>query len=175
MSEMTIGELQEKLEAQQTAFQKRLNEQKGKFEDLINQQTGTIQNLTAELEAKRKSVIEGATTLETLQQQIQTLTQDVTTQKEAAAQAQQAALRAKIGAAHGLPADLFDRLQGADEAALAADAAALAGFLKPPAPGSLPRNNGNPPVGVTAAQLNDPEWVDKNMDKAVEAFAAAAK
>ena len=42
-----------------------------------------------------------------------------------------ASLRTRIALQNGLPYDLADRLQGADEEALKADAERLAGFMRP--------------------------------------------
>lgn len=58
-----------------------------------------------------------------------------------------AALRAKVAAAHQLPADLADRLRGATEEELIADAKALAKLIPPPAAGadSNPGRTGSTP------------------------------
>lgn len=74
-------------------------------------------------------------------------------------------LRLETAAKHGLPVEMAGRLQGANADELAADAQALAAFLKPAAPGNLPRHNGQPAAAPTTAQMSDPKWVRENMDK----------
>lgn len=63
------------------------------------------------------------------------------------------ALAAKVATAAGLPADLADRLRGADEAALTADAAALAALLPKAAPAAGAATN--PPKAGTPPDPED--------------------
>ena len=57
-----------------------------------------------------------------------------------------ASLRTRIALQNGLPYDLADRLQGADEEALRADAERLAGFMRPATP-QAPLRDTEPPIG----------------------------
>ena len=57
-----------------------------------------------------------------------------------------ASLRTRIALQNGLPYDLADRLQGADEEELKADAERLAGFMRPVTP-QAPLKDIEPEVG----------------------------
>ena len=57
-----------------------------------------------------------------------------------------ASLRTRIALQNGLPYDLADRIQGADEEALRADAERLAGFMRPAIP-QAPLRDTEPPIG----------------------------
>ena len=57
-----------------------------------------------------------------------------------------ASLRTRIALQNGLPYDLADRLQGADEEELRADAERLAGFMRPATP-PAPLRDTEPPMG----------------------------
>ena len=57
-----------------------------------------------------------------------------------------ASLRTRIALQNGLPYDLADRLQGADEEALRADAERLAGFMRPATP-QAPLRDTEPAIG----------------------------
>lgn len=78
----------------------------------------------------------------------------------------QGRLQLETATRHGLPLEFAERLKGATPEEMAADAQALAAYLKPSAPpGGLPRNNAAPETGPTAAQLNDPAWIRANAAK----------
>jgi len=82
--------------------------------------------------------------LETALQQAQARAQELET---TLAQRDATALRAKVAAAHQLPADLADRLRGSTEEELTADAKELAKLIPPPAAGadSNPARAGSAP------------------------------
>lgn len=86
----------------------------------------------------------------TAQQKAEAAAAEATARAEAAeAKAKAAelgALKTRIGAAKGLPAELIARLSGDDEASITADADALAALVKTatPAPGARPAGNTDP-------------------------------
>lgn len=73
------------------------------------------------------------------------------------AAAKAAALRTQAAARTGLPLDLADRLQGADEAALAEDAARLAAYLRPVSPGVPPAGGGAPVLPLDVSKMTPAE------------------
>lgn len=76
---------------------------------------------------------------------------DVTRRAE---QAESRLLRSKVARAAGLPDDLAERLQGADEEALEADAQRLAELFSAKAPEQKPARRGDPSQGSDALALN---------------------
>lgn len=84
-------------------------------------------------------------------------------------QERQTRLRLEIGSKFGLDGELANRLQGKDEAELAADAEKLAALVKTKPAGTPPPGNGQPPQGPTPEQLRDPKWVRENLTAVFEA------
>lgn len=78
--------------------------------------------------------------------------------------------RIKIASAKGLPVELADRLQGKDEAELAADADRIIQFLKPASgPGVTPPPRGGQQAVLDPTKMTYDEYM-KNRDKIKAAF-----
>lgn len=135
MSEFKPITTQEEFDA---AIKERLSREKAKYSD-YDQLKSRVTELETEnvglkstIEANNQSKADADKQLEKMKSQI--------------AGYETASLRTRIALQHGLPYDLADRLQGADEEALRADAERLAGFLRPATP-QAPLRDTEPPMG----------------------------
>ena len=120
MSEFKPITTQEEFDA---AIKARLSREKEKYSDYdqlksrVNELEEENIGLKSTIEANNQSKADSDKQLEEMQKQI--------------AGYETASLRTRIALQHGLPYDLADRLQGADEESLTADAERLASFVKP--------------------------------------------
>lgn len=120
MSEFKPITTQEEFDA---AIKARLSREKEKYGDYdqlksrVNELEEENIGLKSTIEANNQSKADSDKQLEEMQKQI--------------AGYETASLRTRIALQHGLPYDLADRLQGADEESLTADAERLASFVKP--------------------------------------------
>lgn len=90
--------------------------------------------------------------------------------KEERDQERRSNLRIRIGSGYGLDVDMSSRLVGEIEAELIEDAKKLAAKMKTtPAGTPKPPTGGTPPAGPTQDQLQDADWVRKNMTKVFDA------
>ncbi|QBX25139.1 capsid and scaffold protein [Streptococcus phage Javan240] len=132
MSEFKPITTQEEFDA---AIKSRLSREKEKYGDYdqlksrVNELEEENIGLKSTIEANNQSKANSDKQLEEMQKQI--------------AGYETASLRTRIALQHGLPYDLADRLQGADEESLTADAERLAGYMKPK--GSIPPLKTNEP------------------------------
>lgn len=77
--------------------------------------------------------------------------------------------RLRVAMAKGLPLDMADRLRGASEEEMMADAETLLPLLQPKTPGTPPpAARGNGKIEITSEQLSDPAWVRENMQKVLK-------
>jgi gp39 len=120
MSEFKPITTQEEFDA---AIKERLSREKAKYSDYDQLKSRVTEleeenvGLKSTIEANNQSKADDDKQLKELKNQI--------------AGYETASLRTRIALQHGLPYDLADRLQGADEESLKADAERLAGYMKP--------------------------------------------
>ena len=120
MSEFKPITTQEEFDA---AIKERLSREKAKYSDYDQLKSRVTEletenvDLKSTIESTNQSKADADKQLEDMQKQI--------------AGYETARLRTLIALQHGLPYDLADRLQGADEESLKADAERLAGYMKP--------------------------------------------
>ena len=120
MSEFKPITTQEEFDAAIKARLSREKEKYGDYDQLKSRVTELEEEsigLKSTIEATNQSKADSDKQLEAMQNQI--------------AGYETASLRTRIALQHGLPYDLADRLQGADEESLTADAERLASFVKP--------------------------------------------
>lgn len=120
MSEFKPITTQEEFDA---AIKARLSREKEKYGDYDQLKSRVAEleeenvGLKSTIEANNQSKADADKQLEDMQKQI--------------AGYETASLRTRIALQHGLPYDIADRLQGADEESLTADAERLVGYMKP--------------------------------------------
>ena len=120
MSEFKTIETQEELDNIVKERLRREREKFGDYEELKNR----VSELETENGTLKTSIEENKRTITESEAQITDLQGQVSNYETAS-------LRTRIALQNGLPYDLADRLQGADEEALKADAERLAGFMRP--------------------------------------------
>lgn len=135
MSEFKTIETQEELDNIVKEHIRREREKYSDYEELKNR----VSELETENSALKSTVEDDKQTRADLDAQITDLQGKVTNYETAS-------LRTRIALQNGLPYDLADRLQGADEEALRADAERLAGFMRPATP-QAPLRDTEPPIG----------------------------
>lgn len=135
MSEFKTIETQEELDNIVKERLRREREKFGDYDDLKKR----VSELESENSALKSTVEEDKQTRAGLDAQITELQGQVSNYETAS-------LRTRIALQNGLPYDLADRLQGADEEALRADAERLAGFMRPTTP-QAPLRDTEPPIG----------------------------
>ena len=123
MSEFKTIETQEELDNILKERLRREREKFGDYDDLKKR----VSELESENSALKSTVEDDKQTRAGLDAQITELQGQVSNYETAS-------LRTRIALQNGLPYDLADRLQGADEEALRADAERLAGFMRPATP-----------------------------------------
>ena len=120
MSEFKPITTQEEFDAAIKARLSREKEKYGDYDQLKSRVTELEEEnigLKSTIEANNQSKVDSDKQLEDLQNQISGY--------------EMANLRTRVALQHGLPYDLADRLQGADEESLTADAERLVSFVKP--------------------------------------------
>lgn len=135
MSEFKTIETQEELDNIVKERIRREREKFGDYDDLKKR----VSELESENSALKSTVEDDKQTRAGLDAQITELQGQVSNYETAS-------LRTRIALQNGLPYDLADRLQGADEEALKADAERLAGFMRP-ATHQAPLRDTEPPIG----------------------------
>lgn len=135
MSEFKTIETQEELD---NIVKERIRREREKFGDYDD-----LKKRVSELESENGAL--KATVKETKQTIAKSDTQ-ITELQGQVSNYETANLRTRIALQNGLPYDLADRLQGADEEALRADAERLAGFMRP-ATHQAPLRDTEPPIG----------------------------
>ena len=135
MSEFKTIETQEELDNIVKERLRREREKFGDYEELKNR----VSELETENGTLKTSIEENKRTITESEAQITDLQGQVSNYETAS-------LRTRIALQNGLPYDLADRLQGADEEALKADAERLAGFMRPATP-QAPLRDTEPPIG----------------------------
>lgn len=120
MSEFKVIETQEELDH---IVEWRLKREREKYADYDD-----LKERVLSLEKEKGSL---QTTLEAVQKEKAGFEIQVKDLESQVSGYETSALRTKIALSHGLPYDLADRLQGADQAEMEADAERLATFLKP--------------------------------------------
>ena len=123
MSEFKTIETQEELD---NIVKERIRREREKFGD-YDELKKRVSELESENSALKSTVEDDKQTRAELDAQITELQGQVSNYETAS-------LRTRIALQNGLPYDLADRLQGADEEALRADAERLAGFMRPATP-----------------------------------------
>ena len=135
MSEFKTIETQEELDNIVKERLRREREKFGDYDDLKKR----VSELKTENGTLKTSIEETKKTITESEAQITDLQGKVTNYETAS-------LRTRIALQNGLPYDLADRLQGADEEELKADAERLAGFMRPATP-PAPLRDTEPPMG----------------------------
>ncbi len=135
MSEFKTIETQEELDNIVKERIRREREKFGDYDDLKKR----VSELESENSALKSTVEDDKQTRAELDAQITELQGQVSNYETAS-------LRTRIALQNGLPYDLADRLQGADEEALKADAERLAGFMRPATP-QAPLRDTEPAMG----------------------------
>ncbi len=135
MSEFKTIETQEELDNIVKERIRREREKFGDYDDLKKR----VSELESENSALKSTVEDNKQTRAGLDAQITELQGQVSNYETAS-------LRTRIALQNGLPYDLADRLQGADEEALRADAERLASFMRP-ATHQAPLRDTEPPIG----------------------------
>ncbi len=135
MSEFKTIETQEELD---NIVKERIRREREKFADYDDLKK-RVSELESENSALKSTVEDDKQTRAGLDAQITELQGQVSNYETAS-------LRTRIALQNGLPYDLADRLQGADEETLRADAERLAGFMRPATP-SAPLRDNEPPIG----------------------------
>ena len=120
MSEFKTIETQEELD---NIVKERLRREREKFGDYDD-----LKKRVSELESENGAL---KATVEETKQTIAKSDAQITELQGQVSNYETASLRTRIALQNGLPYDLADRLQGADEEALRADAERLAGFMRP--------------------------------------------
>lgn len=120
MSEFKTIETQEELD---NIVKERLRREREKFGDYDD-----LKKRVSELESENGAL---KATVEETKQTIAKSDAQITELQGQVSNYEIASLRTRIALQNGLPYDLADRLQGADEEALKADAERLAGFMHP--------------------------------------------
>ena len=135
MSEFKTIETQEELDNIVKERLRREREKFGDYDDLKKR----VSELKTENGTLKTSIEETKKTITESEAQITDLQGKVTNYETAS-------LRTRIALQNGLPYELADRLQGADEEELKADAERLAGFMRPATP-PAPLRDTEPPMG----------------------------
>ena len=135
MSEFKTIETQEELD---NIVKERIRREREKFGD-YDELKKRVSELESENSALKSTVEDDKQTRAGLDAQITELQGQVSNYETAS-------LRTRIALQNGLPYDLADRLQGADEEALRADAERLAGFMRPVTP-QAPLRDIEPAIG----------------------------
>ena len=135
MSEFKTIETQEELD---NIVKERIRREREKFGD-YDELKKRVSELESENGALKATVDETKETIAKSDAQITELQGQVSNYETAS-------LRTRIALQNGLPYDLADRLQGADEEALRADAERLAGFMRPATP-QAPLRDTEPAMG----------------------------
>ncbi|HIH2941536.1 TPA: capsid assembly scaffolding protein Gp46 family protein [Streptococcus pneumoniae] len=135
MSEFKTIETQEELD---NIVKERIRREREKFGD-YDELKKRVSELESENSALKSTVEDDKQTRVGLDAQITELQGQVSNYETAS-------LRTRIALQNGLPYDLADRLQGADEEALKADAERLAGFMRPATP-PAPLRDTEPAIG----------------------------
>lgn len=135
MSEFKTIETQEELD---NIVKERIRREREKFGDYDN-----LKKRVSELESENGAL---KATVEETKQTIAESDAQITELQGQVSNYETASLRTRIALQNGLPYDLADRLQGADEEALKADAERLAGFMRPATP-QAPLRDTEPPIG----------------------------
>lgn len=120
MSEFKTIETQEELD---NIVKERIRREREKFGDYDD-----LKKRVSELESENGAL---KATVEETKQTIAKSDAQITELQGQVSNYETASLRTRIALQNGLPYDLADRLQGADEEALKADAERLAGFMRP--------------------------------------------
>ncbi len=135
MSEFKTIETQEELD---NIVKERIRREREKFGDYDD-----LKKRVSELESENGAL---KATVEETKQTIAESDAQITELQGQVSNYETASLRTRIALQNGLPYDLADRLQGADEEALKADAERLAGFMRPATP-QAPLRDTEPPIG----------------------------
>lgn len=135
MSEFKTIETQEELD---NIIKERIRREREKFGDYDD-----LKERVSELESENSAL---KATVEETKQTIAESDAQITELQGQVSNYETASLRTRIALQNGLPYDLADRLQGADEEALKADAEHLAGFMRPAIP-QAPLRDTEPPIG----------------------------
>lgn len=135
MSEFKTIETQEELD---NIVKERIRREREKFGD-YDELKKRVSELESENGALKATVEETKETIAKSDAQITELQGQVSNYETAS-------LRTRIALQNGLPYDLADRLQGADEETLRADAERLAGFMRPAIP-QAPLRDTEPAIG----------------------------
>ena len=135
MSEFKTIETQEELD---NIVKERIRREREKFADYDE-----LKKRVSELETENGALKD---TVEETKQTIAESDARITELQGQVSNYETASLRTRIALQNGLPYDLADRLQGADEEALRADAERLAGFMRPATP-QAPLRDTEPPIG----------------------------
>ena len=135
MSEFKTIETQEELD---NIVKERLRRERDKFGDYDD-----LKKRVSELESENGAL---KATVEETKQTIAKSDVQITELQGQVSNYETASLRTRIALQNGLPYDLADRLQGADEEALRADAERLAGFMRPATP-QAPLRDTEPAIG----------------------------
>lgn len=135
MSEFKTIETQEELD---NIVKERIRREREKFGDYDD-----LKKRVSELESENGAL---KATVEETKQTIAESDAQITELQGQVSNYATASLRTRIALQNGLPYDLADRLQGADEEALRADAERLAGFMRPATP-QAPLRDTEPPIG----------------------------
>ena len=135
MSEFKTIETQEELD---NIVKERLRREREKFGDYDD-----LKKRVSELESENGAL---KATVEETKQTIAKSDAQITELQGQVSNYETASLRTRIALQNGLPYDLADRLQGADEEALKADAERLAGFMRP-ATHKAPLRDTEPAIG----------------------------
>ena len=135
MSEFKTIETQEELD---NIVKERIRREREKFADYDDLKK-RVSELESENSALKSTVEDDKQTRAGLDAQITELQGQVSNYETAS-------LRTRIALQNGLPYDLADRLQGADEEALRADAERLASSMRPATP-PAPLRDTEPPIG----------------------------
>lgn len=135
MSEFKTIETQEELD---NIVKERIRREREKFGD-YDELKKRVSELESENSALKSTVEDDKQTRAGLDAQITELQGQVSNYETAS-------LRTRIALQNGLPYDLADRLQGADEEALKDDAERLAGFMRPATP-PAPLRDTEPAIG----------------------------
>ena len=124
MAEFKTIETQEELDR---IIEARLNRERAKYADYeqLKQDSAALKELQGKKYEDQINALNG---------QIQKAQTDLASMQTRAEAAERSLLRSKVAAEEKLPAALADRLTGDDEAALRADAQALAKLIAPAAP-----------------------------------------
>lgn len=135
MSEFKTIETQEELDNIVKERLRREREKFGDYDDLkerVSKLESENGDLKATVEEKKQTIAKSDAQITELQGQVSNY--------------ETASLRTRIALQNGLPYDLSDRLQGADEEALKADAERLACFMRPAIP-QAPLRDTEPAIG----------------------------